>query len=1027
MKGLRLLLAVLLAPLAFYGAVADDAADVARAGTRRNAAQNVSTTRKPVTTSSDKKNIHTQTVSRTTNISKSGTVVRERTNTDNSGRGDTAAQTIERPQPKPPQTLSVRSTSKIQPRTIKTTNTTTRARTATSPTTRTRIPSVDSIARAAKPTATSSITRTANTNRTRTANRSRTATMAGDIMQRDFSKCRTVFYDCMDEFCANKDSLLKRCACSSRINEFDATKKSMAQVEDKLLDFNQRLLTVSMDKEDAQALNQATEGELAFANEDVSESKKMLDEIAKKLNTSFDNSHFDQGLNAISLSLNMDAAFDSVDSWAGASTATKSGTELYSAALPICREMALEVCSSDDLAIAESSYQMAIEQDCNTVKKSYQNQTDRARQQIFESGALLDISRLNTHQKRNADDILTCKKKMLDMLTDATVCGDELGKCLDTTGRYIDPSTGEAFLTTELVNLGSLITRPDTGQTWSKAPGNAPFVSYLQSKKVFLEPAMENCQDISDYVWDAFIEDALSQIKLAQDKKLEDMRQACTTLTTQCLDETMESISNFDSRALSIFGVQADKTVNAMCADVRNACTALLNTSGGGENWETGMTAIANQKTYENIISTCREVGRACIIQVCTSTSGNFGLCENINTSINRKSIINRTACWDQVVQCVANAGATSLAEIQKLHPLEQILPIAAATAASQDGDTTTITEIIPQYAFYPSMYKIDQISTAITSDYMISSAILTKDAGQLTKKCTDNNNSNCVHDICERECGDRTDSTASQDCYTCRLAERIWGNCEAPSTTPLSSVTSHNKIKIPYGADGKSDDTGTLLAWFAKNTGTQDKNDNCRDTSCGPGFATNSAGVCVPADTITASGEECPVTEQFNVTDALNNCCTATKDNKPIQDTFGNCCQTGQTKFAFFGKAHYFGPTRYITGKEICTNDTSITPTFIASYEQNGTTHNILCLGNVNWGDTTANDADDTDGYPNGKTVECDGTLISITGNGAYYGGAISSYITNSYDTCSYNGNTWQQLTDGTECDAPDNSSITF
>ena len=115
----------------------------------------------------------------------------------------------------------------------------------------------------------------------------------------------------MDEFCANKDSQLRRCACSSRMNEFDGAKKQLAQVEDKLLDFSQRLLTVSMDAEDAAVLNQATEGELAFyASEDKSTSKQMLDEISKKLNTSFDNSELDQGLNAISLSLNTDAAFD---------------------------------------------------------------------------------------------------------------------------------------------------------------------------------------------------------------------------------------------------------------------------------------------------------------------------------------------------------------------------------------------------------------------------------------------------------------------------------------------------------------------------------------------------------------------------------------------------------------------------------------------------------------------------------------------------------------------------------------------
>ena len=87
----------------------------------------------------------------------------------------------------------------------------------------------------------------------------------------------------MDEFCANKDSQLKRCACSARMNEFDKTKKSLASAEDKLLDFSQRLLTVNMDAEDAMAINTATEGEIAYAAKDTSKSKKLTPSLAKKL------------------------------------------------------------------------------------------------------------------------------------------------------------------------------------------------------------------------------------------------------------------------------------------------------------------------------------------------------------------------------------------------------------------------------------------------------------------------------------------------------------------------------------------------------------------------------------------------------------------------------------------------------------------------------------------------------------------------------------------------------------------------
>ena len=971
-------MAVLLAPLAFQAAVADDTSDVARAATRQGATGTITTTRQRGTQTQQK----TSTTSRATNSNKSGSANSRERSTTTPRDGSVAARTTKTPE----KTISARTATKIHPRTIKTVARTAQPRTTTT--------------RTAQPRATTTLPRTRA--RTTTA----TTTTGTDVLNRNFSKCRTVFYDCMDEFCANKDAQLKRCACSSRIHEFDGTKQNLANVEEKLLDFSQRLLTVNMDKEDAAALYKPTEGELAYATKDTSASKKMLDEIAKKLNTSFNDNNFDQELNAISLSLNMDSAFDTVDSMAGASTTTKSGTDLYVSALPICREMASEVCTADDLSIAESSYQMMIESDCNTVKKSYQTQVDQAREQVFESGALLDMSRLDIHQKRNSDDILTCKSKMLDMLTDSTVCGADMGKCLDTTGRYIDPTTGSAFLTTELPNLATLITRPEAGQTWRTAPGNERFITFLKSKKKFLEPAMEHCQDISDYVWDEFIDDALAQIKLAQDAKLEEMRQSCTTLTTQCLDKTYDSITEFDARALSIFGVAADQTVNAMCADVQNACTALMQTSGGAENWQSGMTEIATDKTYDTILRTCREVGRACIIQACTSVSGNFGLCENIDTSINRKSILNRTTCWDQVVSCVASAGPNALANIQKQHPLDIISNPNAGISTTEIIDDTPEERPDTFRTFYGEMYGISEWGN------------ITLATGKTTTTaCISNNiNPNCVHDICATECENvPTDagSMVSDECYTCRLAERIWGNCEAPSKTNLTnyaptagqSYTYHNQIRTT-DATGKSVDT--LLAWFAKNTGTDQENDSCRDTSCRPGYVISKDGTCTLPQNLTSSNEACQQEEKFYVYDNFTNCC--------LNQTYayaGNCCSSSTTtKVTQKTNDTYFGTNNFIatngnTNDMVCNIPGGTTANLVVSYEDEGETYNIVCLGEISW--TGASDTDEA--YPNGKTVKCDGQLVRIDSNGHYEMPKDSNTQTYSYyytqsGPCVYDGN---------------------
>lgn len=968
MKGIKLLLAVLLAPLAFQAAVADDASDIARAATRQNTAGGITTTRQKVTTSQKKSSAP----SRTTTANKSDTMVSRERATTTPRDGAIATRTAKTPD----KAVITRTATKIQPRTIKT------------------------VARTAQPRATTTAARTATKSRVATTTqktRARTATTpttGDDVLNRDFSKCRTVFYDCMDEFCANKDSQLKRCACSSRINEFDGTKKNLANVDEKLLDFSQRLLTVNMDKEDAEALYKPTEGELAYAAEDTSASKKMLDEIAKKLNTSFNDSNFDQNLNAISLSLNMDSAFDTVDSMAGASTTTKSGTDLYVSALPVCREMAMEVCSSDDLSIAESSYQMAIEKDCNTVKKSYQTQVDQAREQVFESGALLDMSRLDIYQKRNSDDILTCKRKMLDMLTDSTVCGTDMGKCLDTTGRYIDPTTGTAFLTTELANLATLISRPDTGQTWRTAPGNDRFVTFLNSKKKFLEPAMENCQNISDYVWDEFVDDALAQIKLAQDAKLDEVRQSCTTLTTQCLDETYDSITEFDARALSIFGVAAAQTVNAMCADVQTACTALMETSGDGTDWTTGMTTITTEKTYETIMQTCREVGRACIIQACTSTSGNFGLCENIDTSINRKSILNRDACWDEVVACVASAGTDSLTQIQNKHPLDKITNQGDTQTPSEneDGDTTTTRPTMFR-TFYREMYGLGNLEN-----------ITLATNNKTTIACISGPQEKCVHDICANECASAPDTDdVSNDCYTCRLAERIWGNCEAPPKTELTNRNPKKGENAQYHNQIRTS-VDTLLSWFATNTGTAAADDSCRDTSCRPGYMiAQDTGQCVSPLNVDGLGNYCPNTQRLTIYDDYTNCCEKGKN-----DAYGNCCEAGFTTTAQTDNTAdtYFGSNENIPDGNICIGaETTAKLKLVVSYELNNTNYNLMCLGDIKWEEKLQNG-----NYPYGQTVKCNGTLVLIDKKGHYSSpdNSISNYYKAPAGACSYTKEGW-------------------
>ena len=679
------------------------------------------------------------------------------------------------------------------------------------------------------------------------------------IKAADYSQCKSVYYECMDEFCANKDANLRRCACSSRIHEFDNIQKQLDAAEDKMLDFNQRLFTVSLDKEDAAAISVASEGELAFdSTKDKSKSEKYLKKIQKTLDSS-SNSKFDSELSTISLSLDIDSAWDDVDSYSGVATTSKSGLSLYNAARPICVEMAQEVCTDDELKIAQDGYKLTIQQDCNTVAKSYETLYNNAMEKIRESGALLDMARLDSYQQRNSDDTLTCKKKILDKLSETSVCGEDLHKCLDMTGEYIDPATGKAFLSENLKNLANLLKEPTGNMKWSELSQNEPFVNFLKSKKKFLTTATEQCREISDTIWREFLDDALSQIKLAQRAKLEEVRQGCTKLISECKTKALTDLADFDARTLSVFKINANKTANEMCSDVQNSCITLMGETVAGEDWGTGIAGITTDMSYDAVIDTCTQIGRDCIIQKCNGTSGNFALCTNI-ISDNRIAILKRDACWQNVLDCVKNSD--NLVNMKK--------GILSYDIEDQDASRRKYYD-----ALY-SGYNVNNISTFCTDEN--------------NQPLTDQELKDCLFNHIPTFCDAHTET----DKTACLIAEQIWGNCETNNndyvvTTltnlPMDTIPNiqSNKILIPNIGS-------TLMSWFATNTGTTTSPTSCSTYGCPINYK-NNHGTC--QQLIDTNTDDCQIATNKNqrvtVKDNLINFCAS-----GVRDAFGNCCANG-------------------------------------------------------------------------------------------------------------------------------------
>ena len=254
------------------------------------------------------------------------------------------------------------------------------------------------------------------------------------------------------------------------------------------------------------------------------------------------------------------------------------------------------------------------------------------------------------------------------------------------------------------------------------------------------------------------------------------------------------------------------------------------------------------------------------------------------------------------------------------------------------------------------------------------------------------------AYDICDLD--DKCSDSESTQCKACRIAERIWGNCEkSPNTS--------NRIKKP-----SNNDETTLLYWFALNTGTEQLPNSCQNTTCPKGSIYNSTSqecVSSAAYTLDSVTNVC-TSKRISVPDG-ENCCQSNKI-----DAWGNCCENSNmlylqetTENNHIVDGYY--NQELVTGNAklgICVPNDITSAVHVATFSPSGNSsdsHILLCLG-------TMTDA-----------VTCNGEYLAIVADkngarndaGQYYipdGNSIYTpinyYNTSESDRCTYNDTTW-------------------
>ncbi|MCL2629843.1 MAG: hypothetical protein FWD33_04150 [Alphaproteobacteria bacterium] len=428
--------------------------------------------------------------------------------------------------------------------------------------------------------------------------------IATDQMQAatPYGICRAAYFSCMDEFCAARDAQFRRCACSARVHDLIRFQANIEAAQDRLKDHQENLVLVGATADQAIAALEATAGEAAFtAQRDRTANRAFLDGIAEGV--------MPGGRATVSeaIILNIDMNAPVADDWLGGHSRARElfGRELFDYTHSSCRRMVANECSDQDLEMARSAYMMLIEQDCAAIERGYGRVADTALQQVAQGGALLDEARLAADFDRNSDSAIACKAKLQEQMRLPAVCGPEYELCIDVTGQFVNRNSGRPILTPNLYLLESSLDGNETN-----------FRRLLNSKRPMVSSALDACQREADAVWNSFLFDAIGNIRVAQRRMVDAVRQDCTKLISACFGQARAGLEAVSNLALGVLELESLRSQRLICQNITDSCQMIL--AADRPHIQDIILVQERQLIYKR----CLQVGKDCLMRDCVGMDG---------------------------------------------------------------------------------------------------------------------------------------------------------------------------------------------------------------------------------------------------------------------------------------------------------------------------------------------------------------------------------------------------------------------
>ena len=404
-------------------------------------------------------------------------------------------------------------------------------------------------------------------------------------------ECQNAYFGCMDSFCMVDNVTGGRCRCSDKNAEYDTMlAKIMDADQQTYVMQTEGVAMLKMGKSADEVYSMAEEAAKKATGKGKKDDAKTT--TKKKVDlTAWNNDLFSD-----------DDVFEEEETVLDKDLMSKTGDALHARSASLCSAQMSDKCKSS-VSMLKMIYVQKIQSDCAAYENTLKQQELESNQKLQTAKQTLRETALEKYNEKNKYDLGGCVREYSACMQQDETCGDNYSGCV-------------TFAATENMK-NSQKTGTVAKQTTIKGTSiklAASTIDELSAKRVFCDSILEQCVNVKNQVWDAFLRGAAVTIATAESDAESKLRIGCVSEITQCFHEACKEKFDPNNQDGSYDSCLADPNLyKDLCKPKLEPC--LLATGGTYETpgksslWTSILARLASMK-----VDACTKEVKDCLL-----------------------------------------------------------------------------------------------------------------------------------------------------------------------------------------------------------------------------------------------------------------------------------------------------------------------------------------------------------------------------------------------------------------------------